>query len=116
MLDENLLRAVDRIHLMAHDECIVTPCQHSSMGESDGRIHIPGTMSSHFAPGSTLPPARLSCACHLSSRSPLALSPPPSSLPSAFTPSCPALRANLRDTRRLSHRRRGRTRTLTPNP
>ena len=44
MLDEKLLRAVDLIHLMAHDECSVTPCQHSSIGESDGRIHIPGTM------------------------------------------------------------------------
>ena len=45
MLDEQLLRAVDRNHLMAYDECTVTPCQHSSMGESDGRINIPGTMS-----------------------------------------------------------------------
>ena len=45
MLDEKLLRAVDRIPLMAHDECTVTPCQHSSIGESDGRISIPGTMS-----------------------------------------------------------------------
>ena len=45
MLDENLLRAVDRIHLLAYDECTGIPCQHSSIGESDGRINIPGTMS-----------------------------------------------------------------------
>ena len=45
MLDEKLLRAVDRIHPMAYDECTVIPCQQSSIGESDGRIIIPGAMS-----------------------------------------------------------------------
>ena len=57
MLDENLLRAVDRIHLLAYDECTGIPCQHSSIGESDGCISIPGTMSCRtLHPAAPCPP------------------------------------------------------------
>jgi len=86
MLDEQLLRAVDRIDLMAYDECTVTPCQHSSIGESDGRINIP--LSSLSLSLSLLCAAHSRC---ISDEAPLFLvlsSPPRSPFPSSSSSSC----------------------------
>ena len=113
MLDENLLRAVNRIHLMAHDECTGIPCQHSSIGESDGRINMPFTMSCPtLHPAAPCPPSESPARA-----APLFARPfPPLYPPLASHALLPCTARQLARHTAAVAQTAGRTRTLTPNP